>query len=273
MRLRRVSIALQSVVLWLLTLTVVVPFYMVVVNSLKNLPEASAVNLQLPSVFEFANYREAFVQSKLLGSFFNSLYTTTMVVAITMTLSAMAAFVLARVNSRRNSFIFNVFLIGLIAPMNMVTTFQVLKKFDLINTYTGVILLYCATFLPFSIFLYLNFIKGIPRELDDAGMVDGVQGFGLFFKIIFPLLTPVTVTVLIINFMNCWNDFTIPLYFLTTSDKWGMIIHLYGYMGTFFSQKNLMFAVMVMTMLPIVLIYLLGQKYIISGMVSGSLKG
>ena len=103
-------------------------------------------------------------------------------------------------------------------------------------------------------------------------MIDGASGMKLFFKIIFPLLKPVTITVVVLNFMSSWNDFQIPLYILNDSDKWGMIISVYSYFGTYISSWNLVFTVITLALIPVVTVYIIGQKYIISGMIAGAIK-
>ena len=104
-------------------------------------------------------------------------------------------------------------------------------------------------------------------------MIDGCRGIRLFFNIIFPLLKPVTMTAVIINMLNCWNDFIVPLYFLNSSKKWGMIMLMYNYFSQFVSSWNLVCAVMLINIAPIVILYIFAQKYLIAGMTAGAVKG
>jgi len=160
-----------------------------------------------------------------------------------------------------------------VAPINYIATVKVLQLLHIINTYIGAILLYTAQFIPFTVFIYYGFIGSIPRNLDEAAMIDGSRGIKLFFQIIFPLLKPVTMTAVVINALNCWNDFIVPLYFLNSSDKWGVVMRMYNYFSQFVSSWNLVCSVMIVTMLPIIILYIIGQKYLISGMTAGAVKG
>ncbi|WP_233516440.1 carbohydrate ABC transporter permease [Oceanispirochaeta sp. M1] len=180
---------------------------------------------------------------------------------------------MARNKTKASNFVYSVFLLGLVAPINYISTMKVLQLLHLMNTYMGTYLLYSALYIPFTIFLYYGFVSTIPTQLDDAALIDGCGPFRFFYSIIFPMLKPVTMTAFIINFLNCWNDFIIPLYFLNSSRKWGMIMVMYNYFGQFSSSWNLVSAAMILNLIPVVLVYVLGQKYIISGMTAGAVKG
>ncbi|WP_391574052.1 carbohydrate ABC transporter permease [Cohnella sp.] len=270
---RRLVNLSKEVFAWLLSLVILVPFLMVLLNSVKSVTEAATMNLSLPSEFLFSNYLEVLKDKRIYSSFSNSLFLSTAASLITLVVSAMAAFVISRNRTRLNMVVYSIFLLGLVAPMNYVTTMKVMQMLNIINTYTGAYLLYSAIFIPFTVFLYFGFIGSIPKELDESAVIDGCGGGRLFFQVIFPLLKPVTVTAIIINFLNCWNDFIIPLYFLNSSDKWGMIMVMYNYFSTYISSWNLVSAAMILNLLPIIVVYAIGQKYIISGMTAGAVKG
>lgn len=263
----------KEVFAWLLSLVILIPFLMVLLNSVKSVTESATMSLSFPKEILLSNYVEVLKDKRLFPSFLNSLFLSSVSSIITLVVSSMAAFVISRNRSRFNMIIYSIFLLGLVAPINYVTTMKVMQTLNIINTYTGAYLLYTAMFIPFTVFLYYGFIGSIPKELDESAVIDGTGGMGLFFKIIFPLLTPVTVTAVIINFLNCWNDFTIPLYFLNSSDKWGLIMLMYNYFSTYISSWNLVSAAMILNLLPIIVVYAFGQKYIISGMTAGAVKG
>lgn len=262
-----------ELLLWGLTLIIFLPLYFVFVNSLKSGMEVSSMSVSLPTVFHWENYREVFRSGNIWRAFLNSLIFSFGSIIVCSVLSAMASYIIVRRKSRINTVIFNLFLIGLIAPMNMVTTFQFMKALHFINTYHGLILLYAAYFMPFTIFLYNGFIRNLPVDLDEAATIDGSGPLHRFFVVIFPLLKSVTVTALVINFVNCWNDFMFPLYFVTQTDKWGVVLLLFQFTGTFYGQDQLLFASALVIMIPTLIVYLFGQKYIISGMTAGAVKG
>ena len=121
--------------------------------------------------------------------------------------------------------------------------------------------------------MYYSFIKNIPKTLDEAALLDGANGFTLFFRIILPNLKPVTITVIVINFMYAWNDFLTPLYMLNNSNKWGMVQAVYNYYGFYQTDWSYICAVIMLTLIPVIVVYIFGQKYIISGMTAGAVKG
>lgn len=262
-----------EIVLWILSLLILVPMAMIILNSFKDVKESAVMSLRLPTSFHPENYLKVLQDDKLVRSFFNSVLLCVGSCALTTVVSSLAAFVLSRNRSRCNKILYVVFLLGLVAPINYITTVKVLQGLHLINTFPGAILLYTAQFIPFTIFIYYGFISGVPRTLDEAAVSDGCGSVRLFFQIIFPLLKPVTMTAVVINFLNCWNDFIVPLYFLNSSSKWGMIMLMYNYFSQFISSWNLVCAVMIINIIPILLIYIFGQKYLISGMTAGAVKG
>lgn len=246
---------------------------LIVLNAVKDGAESAVMSLKLPGQVHWENFSEVLNDNKLLRSFCNSVFLCIGSVFLTILLSSMAAFVIARNPSRSNRFIYMIFLLGLVAPINYIATVKVMQFFRIINTFTGAILLYTAQYIPFTVFLYQGFIVGVPKHLDEAALIDGCRGFRIYFSVILPLLKPVTITGVMLNFLNCWNDFIIPLYFLNSSRKWGMIMLMYNYFSQFKSSWNLVCASMLVNMAPIILIYLLGQKYLVSGMTAGAVKG
>ncbi|MBZ0294964.1 MAG: carbohydrate ABC transporter permease, partial [Anaerolineae bacterium] len=135
------------------------------------------------------------------------------------------------------------------------------------------VILYSATQIPFSVFLMYGFIDSVPRELDEAAIIDGCGSVKLFFRIILPLLTPVLVTAGILNFLGVWNDFLLPLYFLNSSTHWPMTLAVYNFFGQYQQDWNLVSADILLTILPVIVIYLVGQRFILSGLSSGAVKG
>lgn len=264
---------LKEIFVWVLSLAIILPFVLILINSFKTSAEADLMNLNLPASFKWENYITVAKSSNMLRAFFNSLLIASIPVAISTISTAMAAFAFSRRRSRFNNVLYSYILLGLILPLNMVPVIRVLKLFKIMGSYQGIILLYSALLIPLAAFLYYGFIASVPKSLDEAALIDGCGSVGLFFKIVLPLLKPVTITVVVVNFMNAWNDFILPLYILNDSKKWGMILTVYGYYGTYISQWNLVCTVIVLTLAPVLAVYVIGQKYIISGMTAGAVKG
>lgn len=258
---------------WLLSIVTFLPLLLILFNSLKSQAEANTMSLALPAKLHWSNYSIVIEQGKLIQSFFNSLLYASASTVLGIILSAVAAYIFARNATKLNRFLYFFVILGIAMPINFVTLTKVMQATHLINTQLGIIVLLAVMSIPFSVFLIYGFIGSVPRELDEAGIVDGCTPLRLFRSIVLPLLTPVVVTVAILNFMGAWNDFVLPLYYLNSSEKWPMTLAVYNFFGRFSVNWNLVSADIVLTTLPVIVIYLLGQRYIISGMTSGSVKG
>lgn len=258
---------------FLASLIMILPVYLITINALKSSTEASTMSMELPTELHLDNFLIAIEKGKLLGSFLNSLLYATSATVIATLVSAMAAFVMSRHRTRLNRFFYLFLIMGIALPINFFTLTTMMQVTHLINTKIGVIILYAALQVPFSVFLIYGFVETIPRELDEAAIIDGCRPPQLFFLVILPLLKPVLVTAGILNFLNIWNDFMIPLYYLNNSANWPMTLAVYNFFGQYQSSWNLVSADILLTIIPVVVIYLLGQRFIIAGMTSGSVKG
>ena len=271
---RKRSALISAVIGWVLSLVVLVPFAVILANSFKTTRDSSMMNLQWPrDGWVLSNYAEVLEGGQIVRSFFNSLLISTGCVVLCIAFTSMAAFVIKRRRTRFHSFVFYLYFAGLIAPMNYITTLQILKFFHLNGGFLGVILTYAAMGIPFATFLFYNFMSNIPQEIDEAVIIDGGNTSQLFFKVIFPLLRPISITAATLTFISSWNDFISPLYLLNSSSKWGMILMVYNYWGFLNQEWGKICAVIVLTLVPILILYIAMQKYIIAGMTSGAVKG
>lgn len=251
---------------------VILPLYFIIINSLKTVEESRLLNFSLPSDFQWANYIDVIQAGSLVRAFGNSMLMAGVSSVICVLVSAMAAYALSRRRTKAHNMLYLFFFVGLIAPVNYVTTLFTLKFLHLQNTYLGIILEFATLGIPFLVFLYYGFFDNIPKELDEAAVIDGCGPYQVFFKIIFPLLKPATITGLVLNFLGAWNDFVTPLYLLSDNKKLGMTNSIYNFFGEHFNDWNMVFADIVLTIAPILIIYICGQKYIVSG-TAGAVKG
>lgn len=274
---KKVGLTVLQVVCWIFSLVVLIPFVLIVLNSVKPSAEAAFFSLKLPSEFKWENYVSAFTKGHMLRSYFNSILVSVTSTILSNVTAAMASFVLVRSVNRLNKALYGYFFFGVVATTNMVSTLAVMSKLNLTNSLTGLILLTATQGISFAMLLYTGFIKGLPKELDEAAVVDGATGWRMFFQVIYPLLKPVTVTGLLLNFIGAWNGFESQLYLLTDSKKWGVMLSMYGIYGEFSSAWStdwgLICAYIVLTAIPVVIMYLFGQRYIIAGMTTGAVKG
>ena len=271
---RTVVTIITNAIAWLISLICLIPLLLIVFNSFKDKLSAAKMNLKLPAFpLQFENFSVVIEKGKLVQSFLNSMIYSTGSVALCLILSALAAYVLSRNATKLNSFLYMFIVLGITMPINYVALTKVMMFFHINNTRGGIILLYAAMQIPFSVFLMHGFVARIPIELDEAAVIDGCGPIRLFFIIVLPLLKPAVATVVVLTFLNTWNEFVSPLYFLGNSEKWPMTLSVYNFFGMYFKDWNLVCADILLTSLPVIIVYLLGQKYIVSGMTSGAVKG
>jgi len=269
-----INAVVRNAIAIVLCSTVIIPLYMVFINSIKTRREGNLMGMSLPSEWVWENYKTVTEQGKLILSFFNScIYAFVASIAIVF-LSALATWVLARRRKTRiTNWLYFILLIGLFLPINYVTLIKIVNILGLYGTRLSMILYYIGANTSFAVFVTFGYFSSIPRELDEAAIVDGLSPLRTFSTVIFPLLKPITLTVFILTFMGIWSDFTTPLYLINRTDLWPMNLAIYNFFGRFYQQWNLVFADIILTIIPVFIIYILCQKYIISGLTTGSTTG
>jgi len=260
-------------ILILASLLVIIPVLIMIFGSFKTSAEVLDFSLKLPDKWMFSNYARVFEEGGLSRAFLNSLWITGISSVINIVASSAASFILVRRDSKFANTLYMYFFMGLIAPMSTITTIRIVQWLGFYGSMTSVILIYASLNTAFSVFLYSGFIKTIPKALDEVAFLEGASVFGVFFRIVTPLILPVNATVAIMVFMSVWNDITIPVYFLTDSSTWTMPLSIYNFYGKYSRDWNLIFANLVLTSLPVFILYLFGQKYIVSGLTAGAVKG
>ncbi|WP_235287698.1 carbohydrate ABC transporter permease [Paenibacillus tarimensis] len=235
--------------------------------------EVLRFTLDLPDKWMVSNYLRVFEEGGLGRAFLNGLLITGVSSVLNIILSSSASFILVRRETKLTNTLYLYFFMGLIAPMSTITTIRVVQWMGFYGSITSVIFIYAALNTAFSVFLYSGFIKSIPKALDEVAFIEGASMFDVFFRIVTPLILPVNATVAIMVFMAVWNDITIPLYFLTDSSDWTMPLSVYNFYGKYSRDWNLIFANLVLTSLPVLILYIFAQKYIVSGLTAGAVKG
>lgn len=273
MRRRKALLFLLEIAIAALAAVVLIPLLIIVVNSFKGVREAALFQLTLPGEWVFSNYQTVFRQANVLRGFKNSFLLSGGTVLAVNFLASMAAFVIQRRESPAARWSYYVFIVGLIMPVSIVPTIKLLMDLKLHGTYLGIIMYYTGVMLPFAVFLFTGFMKTIPRELDEAAVIEGAGPFRLYFHIVAPLLKPALITVTIITTIAVWNDFFGPFYLITDSTKWTIVLQIFRFVTLYSTNWGVVFAFMVIVISPVLIIYLLLQRYIIEGLVAGSLKG
>lgn len=258
------------------SLVFLVPFAFILLTAAKNKPEAALLRFSWPTVIEaWANLVQV-VQARdymLLTAFFNSLVITVVSVGLLVVFASMVGFILQRRASRWNGVIEMIVLSGLIMPPAVVPTIWVLQEIGLFKTMTGMILIEVAYGLSFSVLLFRAFVATIPKELDEAAIIEGAGPISLFFRVILPLMKPVVVTNIVVQSVGIFNDFTNPLYYLPGARNATVQLTLYNFQSMFNTSYNLLFMNILLITIPPLIMFLFFNGKIVEGMTAGAVKG
>jgi raffinose/stachyose/melibiose transport system permease protein len=250
------------------------PVYVLVNLSLKSPHEIAAGDLGLPAHAQTTNYSNAWSGAHLGAAMLNSTIITVTSLVCLVLVGSTAAYYLARTQSRLSYGLYLLFLLGIVLPFQLalVPLYRFMKDTGLLGSYTSMILFYTGLQTPFTIFLYTGFLRALPREYGEAALVDGASHWQSFTRVTFPLLRPITGTVVILNAVFVWNDFLTPLIYLGGTPNETLPVVVYQFVGQYVSNWGYIFADVVMASLPILVAFLLLQRYVIRGFASG-LKG
>ena len=253
-----------------------VPIYYLVVNTFKTPEEATFRPLGLPMNPTFQNYARALEAMNFLRALRNNLTILVFAVLFLVILSSMAAYAIVKGKSKISKLMFAIFMVGLIIPFQttIIPLYRIAVGLRMMNTLPGVIIInvFCIN-LSLSIFLFRGFINTIPTELEEAAAIDGCGVLKTFWGIMFPLLRPIIATVGILNALAVWNDFMTPLLFLQSPEKNVLLQEVHKNVGPFATNWTVFLPMLVLSVLPMVIIYLILQRHIIEGVVAGAVKG
>jgi raffinose/stachyose/melibiose transport system permease protein len=263
-------LGLASIALGMLSLS---PFYIIIINSFKTKKELFTSVLALPKMFNFNNYKEAFTRLDYLNTITNSLIITIGGVIVIAIFASMAGWMLERTKSKLSNAILLLFISSMLIPFQaiMLPLVRIMGKIGFLNM-GGLIFMYLGFGSALSIFLYHGFVKGIPKELDEASMLDGCSKTQTYWYIIFPLLKPITVTVAILNTVWIWNDFLLPSLVINTPDTQTLPLRTFYFFGEYTKQWSLALAGLTLAIIPVIIFYFLAQKQIIKSIAAGSIK-
>lgn len=250
------------------------PFLLVLINSFKTKKEILTSPLHLPDSISMANYVEAFNKMGYSNGFINSFIITTVSVILIAIISAMASYLFVRSDWKVNKYMFFLMVASMIIPFQalMIPLVKIYGSLQLLNSKWTLIYLYLGFGAPLAVFIYYGFIKSIPLELEEAALIDGATNLTTFFKIVFPLLKPTTMTIIILDILWIWNDYLLPSLILIAPESRTLPLTTFYFYGTYSVSHNLLMAGLMLTILPVIIIYLFMQKQIISGIVQGSIK-
>ncbi len=273
-RVSRLGLDVLAIVLF--TAVFLVPFAFIAMMAVKTAPEAALFEFSWPDEFRVVqNIHDVLVARDymLVVAFINSTILTVSSVSILVVLSAMVAFVLQRRRSKWTGLINALVLSGLIIPPAVVPTIWVMDRLGIFSTMLGLVLVEVAFGLSFSVLLFRAFIATIPRDLDEAALIDGAGPLRLFFSVIFPLLRSVAVTVVVVQSVRVFNDFVNPLYFLPGDENATVQLTLFNFQSQFRTEYNLLFMNVLLITIPPLIMFIFFNRRIVAGMTAGAVKG
>ena len=268
----KTTLTIFSIIIGLIHL---IPFYILITTALKETGDFSS-KWKFPTNIAWTNFIEAWEKANLGTALTNTVIITFFAAILLIVLGSMAAYPLARRQTKLNRFVFVLFIsIMVIPPLTaLVPLYQLVVDIGMMNTRTIAVLNNVASFMPLTIFLYSGFIRStIPKELEEAARIDGASTVGIFFRIVFPLLKPITATILIISCVYIWNDFQFAIFFLQADEVKTMTVALSSFFGENTNNLNLVGAAAILAMLPMALLFLFLQKFFIQGLAGGAVKG
>ncbi|HEY8462763.1 MAG TPA: carbohydrate ABC transporter permease [Bacillota bacterium] len=259
-------------IMWILALLFLFPTLVTILNSVKTDAQIVLNPFSLPTALNFNNYAAAWKGTSFPWVFGNTLLITVLSTLGIILTSSMAAYILARSCSKLAWYLYLIFTFSMIVPFQtfMVPLVQLAREHQLQNCW-GIIPIYIGLGCPLAIFMYHGFIKGIPLEIEESAALDGASVGRLFFTVVFPLLTPATATIAILDVLWIWNDFLLPLIILPKGST--LQLAQFGFFGMYRQQYSLAMASLVLTAAPVVLFYLVMQSFIIKGITAGAVKG
>jgi raffinose/stachyose/melibiose transport system permease protein len=274
MTLRQKLIGIISLIF--VTIIYIVPFLFIIINSFKTAKDASQPSFNLPEKWVFWQNLRTTVETRdysLLLAYWNSTVITVGAVTLLVILGAMVGFVLQRRPNFTTRWVYRFVLAGLMIPPAVVPTIWLLQEINLFKTLNGMILIQVAYGMGFTVLMYYNFVGSIPRELDEAAIIDGAKPLQVFFRVILPLLKPVTLTIIVVQSITIFNDFTHPLYYLPGRDNITVQLTLYNFQSQFNSQLNLLFMNILLITIPPLIVFIFFNRQIVAGMTAGAVKG
>ena len=261
----------------LICLLFLFPFYIAIVNSLKTPMETALNALALPTAFVLDNFKEAAETINFGRSLLNTLFVTVVGVFLIVVCSSLSGYAIARNLDRSRYFkgLDKVFLSSMMIPFQviMIPVYKMYKRLGLINNLWGMVIMLVGVSVAYASFLYVGFVKSVPIELEEAAKIDGCGQLRNFVVIVFPLLKPITATIAALHAMWLWNDFNISLILLQKAQVRTLTIKQFYFFAEYSSDYNMAFAGALMAMIPVLIFFLLMQRYLVDGITSGAVKG
>lgn len=265
---------LQTLFLFGLAVIILLPIFYMIAMSFRTRRDIMMDPLGLPKALLLDNYASVIESMSYLGSIFNTLFITAVVIALVSILSSLAAYPLARIRCRLSSWLYIILTLGLVIPpfAGLTPLYLFMRDLGLLNSYLGLIIAYTTLNLPLGVFFYTSFMKTIPVELEEAAKLDGANALQTYWYVILPLLKPITGTLGLFITLTVWNDIVYPLLFITDESKYTIMVAVVRFLGTYAIDPTQLFPAAVLASAPLLVLFMLLQKQVVSGITAGAVK-
>lgn len=265
---------LIKVILVVVSILILSPFYVAVCYAFKSRTEFAKTKLAFPTSLYLQNFLDAVKVPNYFTAFKNSVIVAVLMVSIIIIVSSTGAYIITRKRNKFYSMFYYIFQLVILIPFQtlMFPLYKELNSIHALNTLWGLVLAQVGMNVGYVVFLYAGFIKGIPISLEEAARLDGCNKYQVFFKIVFPLLKPINMTVFVLSFLNSWNDFAISMIICQKKEMRTIPMMQYAFFGEYSSNVSVAFAGALLAMIPTVVVYFIAQKYIVAGMTAGAVK-
>ncbi|MGP1430987.1 carbohydrate ABC transporter permease [Treponema sp.] len=272
---RKMSFTIHHVVLSIWSVIVLLPIWTMLINSFKTKYDIYEAPFSLPKKWIFENYRSVLQSGDFLMYFANSFLVTVGSLIFIIVFGSMAAYALVNKKNKITGFLYIFFIAGMMLPIKIgsIRLLQMIKALGLLNSIAGLYPIYIAMGIPIAVFILTEFIGSIPRDLTEAGVIDGAGRMTIFRKIIFPIITPAIATVCIYNLVPIWNDLWFPLIFITDEGSKTLLLGVTRLFGQYLTDWSKILAVLSLSAVPVILLYLSMSRHFISGLTAGAVKG
>lgn len=269
-----VSQTVRTIVVWTIALICAVPLYYVVISSFKTPIDMIKHPLQLPTQWLWNNYIDAFADGTIIQAFINTIIVTDVAVILQVLIGSLAAYGVVQKKSLFTMIIGSILMITFAIPVQatLLPLYRMESSIGLTDTLTGLVALYMGSCV-FCYFLIVGYMKALPQELFEAAKIDGAGPFRIYWTIVLPLIRPIIVAVVVFQTMGTWNDFLLPSVFLSSTDKQTVVLQVYNAVQQFTTNWPLFMATTVLALIPVFIFFCFCQKWIVSGLLAGSVKG
>lgn len=271
--------SLLEILLFALTLVLAIIFFFPIYFSLISAFKSNGAIMRDAISFPTSWYVDSFVylwtKTDFPRAMVNSIILTMSSIIAMIAIIPMAAYAIERTNKRWTNMVYIYFLAGMMIPFQvyMIPLFKEMKMMGFYGSLSGPILIYISGSVGFGVLLYTSFLKGVPREIEEAAEIDGCSKYGIFWRIVFPLLGPCTASLVVLNGLGIWNDFLMPSLVLPSDKPKTMIVEIFGFVGEYASQWDMVFAGTAISIIPVLIAFIALQKYFVKGIAAGATKG